>query len=67
MRLGGEALVETGKLSPLIGTWSPNIIFCIVGLYLLIRAASDRPLRFDIPMGTYLKNLIGKCKKRVDS
>ena len=63
MRLGGEALVETGRLSPLIGTWSPNIIFCIVGFYLLIRAANDRPLRIDIPIGAYLKQLIGKLRK----
>ena len=67
IRLGGEALVETGRLSPLIGTWSPNIIFCIAGIYLLIRAANDRPLRLEIPIGTYLRNLIGKCTKRIDS
>jgi hypothetical protein len=59
--------VETGKISPLIGTWSPNIIFCIVGFYLLIRAANDRPLRIEIPIRAYLKNLIGKCSKRIDS
>ncbi|MGO9138687.1 MAG: LPS export ABC transporter permease LptF [Syntrophales bacterium] len=67
MRLGGEALVETGRLSPLIGTWSPNIIFFIAGLYLLIRSANDRPLRIEIPSSIYLKNLIGKCTKRIDS
>ena len=67
IRLGGEALVETGRLSPLIGTWSPNIIFCIVGFYLLIRAANDRPLRIEIPIGAYLKQLMGKCAKRIDS
>jgi lipopolysaccharide export system permease protein len=67
MRLGGEALVETGRLSPLIGTWSPNIIFCIVGFYLLIRAANDRPLRIPIPIGAYLKQLIAKCAKRMDT
>ncbi|MGA3208647.1 MAG: LPS export ABC transporter permease LptF [Syntrophales bacterium] len=67
IRLGGEALVETGRLSPLIGTWSPNIIFCIVGFYLLIRAANDRPLRIEIPIGAYLKQLMSKCAKRINS
>jgi len=66
MRLGGEALVETGRLSPLIGTWSPNIIFCIVGFYLFIRAANDRPIRIEIPIGVYLKKLMGKCAKRIN-
>ncbi len=66
MRLGGEALVETGRLSPLIGTWSPNIIFSLVGFYLLIRAANDRPIRIEIPIVAYFKQLIGKCAKRTD-
>ena len=67
IRLGGEALIETGRLSPLLGTWSPNIIFCIAGFYLLIRSANDRPLRIEIPIGAYLKQLMGKCAKRIDS
>ena len=67
IRLGGEALIETGRLSPLIGTWSPNIIFCIAGFYLLIRSANDRPLRIEIPIGAYLKQLMRKCAKRIDS
>lgn len=67
MRLGGEALVETGRLSPVIGTWFPNIIFCIVGFYLLIRAANDRPIHIDIPIGAYLKQVMGKCAKRINS
>jgi len=66
MRLGGEALVETGRLSPLVGTWSPNIIFSIVGFYFLIRAANDRPIRIEIPIVAYFKRLIGKCAKRTD-
>jgi lipopolysaccharide export system permease protein len=67
IRLGGEALVETGRLSPLVGSWSPNIIFCVAGAYLLIRAANDRPLHIEIPIRAYLKNLVGKCTKRIDS
>jgi lipopolysaccharide export system permease protein len=61
IRLGGEALAETGRLSPFIGTWAPNIIFCAAGIYLLIKAAQDRP--FSIPgIGTFLKKFIGKEK-----
>ena len=32
MRLSGEALVETGRLSPVIGTWAPNAVFAIAGI-----------------------------------
>jgi lipopolysaccharide export system permease protein len=67
IRLGGEALVETGRLSPFIGTWAPNIIFSIIGFYLLFRAANDRPLSIELPIGIYIKKLICKRKKETDS
>jgi lipopolysaccharide export system permease protein len=47
LRLGGEALVETGRLSPFIGTWAPNIILCSIGIYLLIMAGKDRPVNIQ--------------------
>lgn len=34
LRIGGEALAETGKLSPAVGVWTPNVIFAIVGVLL---------------------------------
>ena len=34
MRIGGEAFVETGYLSPEIGVWIPNIIFAIIAICL---------------------------------
>jgi len=38
LRIGGEAFVETGYLSPVIGVWTPNIIFGCLGLYLFYMA-----------------------------
>ncbi|MCE5262890.1 MAG: LPS export ABC transporter permease LptF [Deltaproteobacteria bacterium] len=43
-RLSGEALVETGRLSPIIGTWTPNWIFAAAGLTLFVLAAREAPL-----------------------
>jgi len=34
LRIGGEALVETGSLSPEVGVWTPNFIFALLGIYL---------------------------------
>jgi len=34
LRIGGEALVETGKLSPIVGVWTPNVVFALLGIYL---------------------------------
>ncbi len=42
LRLSGEALVETGRLSPVVGTWTPNGIFSIVGIFLFYFAARER-------------------------
>jgi len=47
LRLGGEALAETGRLSPFIGTWAPNIILGSIGIYLLIMAGKDRPVNIQ--------------------
>lgn len=45
LQLGGEALAETGKLSPIIGVWSPNLILGAIGVYLFAMAVRERPLR----------------------
>ena len=44
LRLGGEALAETGQLTPFIGTWTPNIILGVAGGWLFLRAAAEKPL-----------------------
>ena len=38
LRIGGEAFVETGYLSPEVGVWTPNIIFALLGIYLFYMA-----------------------------
>lgn len=38
LRIGGEALSETGYLPPAIGVWVPNILFTFAGIYLFYTA-----------------------------
>jgi len=38
LRIGGEALVETGRLTPEIGVWAPNLIFAVLGIGLFYLA-----------------------------
>lgn len=65
LRIGGEALVETGRLSPLIGSWAPNVIFFIAGIYLLIRSAHDRPVDISfITSFTRKRFLEGRGKEK---
>ena len=45
LRLSGEALVETGRLSPIIGAWAPSGIFAVTGLLLFYLAAREHSLR----------------------
>ncbi len=37
----GEALARTGRVSPMIGMWTPNILLLVIGIYLLFRANRD--------------------------
>jgi lipopolysaccharide export system permease protein len=48
IRIGGEAFAETGRISPFLGTWSPNIILGSIGIYLLIMAGKDRPVNIQL-------------------
>ena len=49
LRIGGEALAETGYLSPVIGVWAPNFLFALVGICLLYTANREISL---IPITT---------------
>lgn len=44
----GYAVGESGAYPPVLGMWTPNLVMGGIGAYLLVRAAADRPLRFDI-------------------
>ncbi|MBN1662854.1 MAG: LPS export ABC transporter permease LptF [Deltaproteobacteria bacterium] len=57
-QITGDALVETGKLPVFIGTWAPNMLFGIVGAYLLVRSADEKPLTVRLPDS--LKSLFHK-------
>lgn len=37
----GEQLAASGKVSPAVGMWTPNVILMIVGIFLLARANRD--------------------------
>lgn len=41
LRIGGEALVETGYLSPEVGVWTPNLTFAVLGIYLFYMAYKE--------------------------
>jgi len=37
----GEHLADTGKISPAVAMWAPNLVLLAIGIYLLIRANRD--------------------------
>jgi lipopolysaccharide export system permease protein len=41
LRIGGEALVETGRLSPIVGVWTPNVVFALLGLGLFYKTSKE--------------------------
>jgi lipopolysaccharide export system permease protein len=42
LSLSGEALAETGRLSPTIGAWAPNGIFAVAGILFFFFAAQEQ-------------------------
>ena len=41
----GLVLGETGRCPPVIGMWGPNLVMGVIGLYLLLASAKERPLK----------------------
>ncbi len=40
----GRSLAEVGMVDPALGLWMPNAIFGVVGMVMLVRSASEKPL-----------------------
>jgi lipopolysaccharide export system permease protein len=59
LQLGGEALVQTGKASPLLGAWLPNLVFGFIGLILFFMAAKEISCPFPSMDGLF-RRLIRK-------
>ena len=51
LQLGGEALVQAGRIAPLIGTWVPNLAFGAAGILLFAMAARERSWKSLVPTG----------------
>jgi len=58
LQLSGEALGETGRLSPTLGAWVPNIVLGVLGIYLLIRVVKERPPRLDFIVPSFIRRKV---------
>ena len=47
MLSAGMAFGENGSLPPLIGMWMPNVVMGGIGLYLLVKTASERSFKIE--------------------
>ena len=57
LRIGGEALAETGRLSTAIGVWTPNLTFAFLGVYLFYTAYKEISLWHMIKIFLWRKTL----------
>lgn len=67
IQLSGEGLGETGKISPVIGTWAPNVILGIIGVYLFVMAVRETPVSLGFitrPVENTIMALSGRWKRR---
>jgi lipopolysaccharide export system permease protein len=60
LRIGGEALVETGHLSPEVGVWTPNLLFAFMGVCLFYMA--NREISFWQTAHIFLMRRTGKIE-----
>lgn len=54
---------KSGVIPPVIGMWLPNIIMGVVGLYVFIRVADEKPLGFEF-VGEYTRTFIHYLDKK---
>jgi len=45
----GSVFGESGRLPAIAAVWMPNLVMAAVGVFLFVRMAQERPLRFDLP------------------
>lgn len=57
LRIGGEALVETGRLTPAVGVWMPNLIFALLGIYMFYMSYHEISVWQKIKIKLWQKNL----------
>ncbi len=57
----GWSAGETGRVSPVLAMWLPNIIMGVAGVYLLVRNAKEKPVK----MPDFLKRIITAVRNRL--
>ena len=60
----GKTLGERGLLSPLLAVWSPNVLFTLLGIYLLRNTAAERQLKLFAHAARLTQYLRGKFRSR---
>lgn len=61
--VAAKGLGETGLYPPLLGLWTPNIIFSILTIYLLVRTANERPWMVMAMVGRITRRISRKFSR----
>ena len=56
----GTSLAERGVVPLEVGMWGPNVIFLFLGIYLLVKAAHESPVRFLV----WIQKAVERLRRR---
>jgi lipopolysaccharide export system permease protein len=67
MLSAGQVFGEVGVYPPAIGMWAPNVVMGGLGLFLVFRTATDRPVKINSvigPVGKKIRQILGTKENR---
>jgi lipopolysaccharide export system permease protein len=54
---------KSGIIPPLLGMWLPNVVMGILGLYIFIRVAQEKPVGVEF-VGDYIKTFLHRLSEK---
>ena len=58
----GYSFGKSGAYPPVIGTWVPNVVMAVIGLYFLLQTAKEKSLKLDL-VANFLQQFFNRLRR----